>query len=122
MFLLNSRLDRVTAPRRPPEGDHWGVLLPKLRTEFAEFLSYDLLEHLSILCSSTCVGLGYERVLAISEVFLGSMLTHTIGSPVGSPYCRASAWWRVDFPARRPAPFNLPFRREAVVSRLRNPC
>ncbi len=36
-----------------------GPLLPKLRGQFAEFLSHDSLEHLGILSLPTCVGLRY---------------------------------------------------------------
>ena len=36
-----------------------GLLLPKLRRHFAEFLQRSSLKRLGILCLSTCVGLGY---------------------------------------------------------------
>ena len=36
-----------------------GPLIPKLRGQFAEFLQHHSLKRLSILSSSTCVGLGY---------------------------------------------------------------
>ena len=35
------------------------LLLPKLRSYFAEFLNQSFLARLSILYLSTCVGLGY---------------------------------------------------------------
>ena len=36
-----------------------GLLLPKLRRHFAEFLQRSSLKRLGMLCQSTCVGLGY---------------------------------------------------------------
>jgi hypothetical protein len=36
-----------------------GLLLPKLRRQFAEFLQHRSLKRLGILYLSTCVGLGY---------------------------------------------------------------
>ena len=53
-----------------PAGAH---LLPKLRCPFAEFLNQSSLKRLSILYSSTCVGLEYGRSNHSLEVFLGSM-------------------------------------------------
>jgi hypothetical protein len=67
VFLVNSRLDLVTAA---PSGStsKWlhptgASLLPKLRDDFAEFLNEGYLAHLSILYLSTCVGsrYGHER-------------------------------------------------------------
>ena len=63
MFLVNSRLDLVTAASsgstskwfHPTEAS----LLPKLRDDFAEFLNDGYLAHLSILYLSTCVGSRY---------------------------------------------------------------
>jgi hypothetical protein len=37
----------------------WGLLLPKVRRQFAEFLQYTSLKRLGILYLPTCVGLGY---------------------------------------------------------------
>ena len=48
------------------------VLLPKLRTEFAEFLDQGSLDRLRILYVPTCVGLGYGHLDHSLEVFLGS--------------------------------------------------
>ena len=53
MFLVNSRLSLVTAT---PFG---ALLLPKLRSIFAEFLNNTSPAGLRILSSSTCVGLRY---------------------------------------------------------------
>jgi hypothetical protein len=62
VFLVNSRLDLFTAA---PSGsgrealDPTGALLiPKLRSNFAEFLNEGYLDHLSILYLPTCVGFG----------------------------------------------------------------
>ncbi len=38
---------------------HQGLLLPKLRRQFAEFLQHHSLKRLGMLYQSTCVGLGY---------------------------------------------------------------
>ena len=54
VFLVNSRLDHFSAPYIMQ-----GPLIPKLRGQFAEFLSHDSLEHLGILSLPTCVGLRY---------------------------------------------------------------
>ena len=37
-----------------------GLLLPKLRRYFAEFLQHRSLKRLGMLYQSTCVGLGYD--------------------------------------------------------------
>ena len=39
-----------------------GILLPKLRMQFAEFLQDSSLKRLGILYHSTCVGFGYGLV------------------------------------------------------------
>ncbi len=63
MFLLNSRLGLFTAARLGSGGKRHhllrAVLLPKLRTQFAEFLSEVSLKRLRILSPPTCVGLRY---------------------------------------------------------------
>ena len=38
------------------------LLIPKLRSHFAEFLFHRSLEHLRLLASPTCVGLRYGQV------------------------------------------------------------
>ena len=62
MFLVNSRLNLFTAAlsgstgkRLHPTG---ALLIPKLRSDFAEFLNDGYLDHLSILYLPTCVGFG----------------------------------------------------------------
>ena len=42
-----------------------GLLLPKLRRHFAEFLQHRSLKRLGILYQSTCVGLGYGLMWAL---------------------------------------------------------
>jgi hypothetical protein len=37
----------------------WGLLLPKVRRQFAEFLQETSLKRLGILYQTTCVGFGY---------------------------------------------------------------
>src|SRR3569832_549486 len=58
------------------------LLLPKLRSQFAEFLNEPSLERLWILSSSTCVGLRYGSRGFSLEVFLGSVAStsshHTV--------------------------------------------
>ncbi len=77
MFLVNSRLGHFSAT---PSGSKREVLhpngvplLPKLRGEFAEFLSERSLTRLGILSLSTCVGLRYGQIKVSLEVFLGSV-------------------------------------------------
>jgi hypothetical protein len=76
VFLVNSRLGLVcaTASSSRREADHPTavVLLPKLRTQFAEFLNQGSLDRLRILYVSTCVGLGYGHLDHSLEAFLGS--------------------------------------------------
>ena len=76
MFLVNSRLGLVCATpsssRREVVYPTGVVLLPKLRTQFAEFLNQGSLDRLRILCVSTCVGLGYGHLDHSLEAFLGS--------------------------------------------------
>src|SRR5437667_11644390 len=52
-------------------------LLPKLRGQFAEFLSKRSLERLWIFTSSTCVGLWYGHLANSLEVFPGSVKSET---------------------------------------------
>ncbi len=77
VFLVNSRLGHFSAT---PSGSTREVLhpngvplLPKLRGEFAEFLSERSLTRLGILSLSTCVGLRYGQIRVSLEVFLGSV-------------------------------------------------
>ena len=56
-----------------------GLLLPKLRRQFAEFLQHRSLKRLSILYSSTCVGLGYGQMRAL---FPGTASQHNQSNKV----------------------------------------
>jgi hypothetical protein len=62
VFLVNSRLNLFTAaPSRSTRKGHHdtgALLIPKLRSHFAEFLNEGYLAHLSILYFPTCVGFG----------------------------------------------------------------
>ena len=51
----------------------WGLLLPKLRRYFAEFLQRSSLKRLGMLYLPTCVGLGYGLLL---ELFPGTNSKH----------------------------------------------
>lgn len=87
MFLINSRFSLVSAAITPSTQRRFkdqAPLLPKLRGHFAEFLNHDSLELLSILYSTTCVGLGYGRLEPHVEAFLGTTgslyFDHTVSS------------------------------------------
>ena len=70
MFLINSCLDLVIATLEISKV----LLLPKLRSHFAEFLRESYLAPLSILYLPTCVGLEYRYFLITTvRTFLGSM-------------------------------------------------
>ena len=62
MFLVNSRLDLVTAASSGSRSKSFhpneASLLPKLRDDFAEFLNEGYLDRLGILYPPTCVGFG----------------------------------------------------------------
>ena len=62
MFLVNSRLNLFTAALSSSPGKRLhstgAPLIPMLRGDFAEFLNEGYLDHLGILCLSTCVGFG----------------------------------------------------------------
>ena len=91
MFLVNSRSRHFIAT---PFGSMskslhlpGALLLPKLRSKFAEFLNQSSLKRLRILSSPTCVGLGYGHLNNSLEVFLGSMgLTSYVASEDLTPH------------------------------------
>ena len=80
--MLNSRLGLFTATpfgfRRAAFHLLRAPLLPKLRGQFAEFLSQSFLKRLRILSSPTCVGLRYGHQINSLEAFLGSMGSATL--------------------------------------------
>jgi hypothetical protein len=55
---------------------HPGLLLPKLRRHFAEFLQRSSLKRLGMLYQSTCVGFGYDQY--------GGLFPGTAGRPAQS--------------------------------------
>ena len=77
MFLVNSRLGRffATPSSLPSKLAHLSgaLLLPKLRSHFAEFLNEGYLERLGILYLPTCVGFSTDTGLSGLEAFLGSV-------------------------------------------------
>ena len=75
MFLLNSRLGLLSATMI----QLMALLLPKLRSHFAEFLNEGSLERLGILYLPTCVGFSTDAIRSGYEVFLASV--GSISSP-----------------------------------------
>ena len=74
MFLVNSRLGRFSAApvslSRERDAPTGAPLVPKLRGNFAEFLSKSSLERLWILSSPTCVSLWYGHRWDLLGAFL----------------------------------------------------
>ena len=75
MFLVNSRMGQFTATLSSSTGKPLHStrvpLLPKLRGDFAEFLSESCLAHLSIFYQPTCGGLRYGYlIISIAKIFL----------------------------------------------------
>ena len=87
MFLVNSQRDLFTAASFSSEREvlhlTLALLLPKLRSQFAEFLNQGYLKRLRILSSPTCVGFGYGYPRPSLEVFLGGMGSISYLSPAG---------------------------------------
>ncbi len=66
-----------------------GCLLPKLRQQFAEFLSNGYLDHLRLLTPPTCVGLRYgPRGLSAEQAFLGTYFSSQANRFNASPVCK----------------------------------
>ena len=79
--MVNSRLGLFTATlsRSTSKSLHATrvPLLPKLRGDFAEFLSESCLAHLSIFYQPTCGGLRYGyRIISIAKIFLAVWSQH----------------------------------------------
>ena len=68
MFLVNSRLDLFTAAL------YRALFLPKVQSQFAEFLRESYLAPLSLFNPRTCVGLRYRHYfIKVDELFLEKM-------------------------------------------------
>ena len=94
MVLISSRLglDPAAAPRSTRQGLHAyaAPLLPKVRGQFAEFLSEGSLVHLSLLNQPTWVGLRYGQVPICLEAFRASGGSIPSGAQLPGPLLLAS--------------------------------
>ena len=92
MVLISSRLglDPAAAPCSTSKWFHTyaAPLLPKVRGQFAEFLSEGSLVHLSFLNQPTCVGLRYGQFHFSLAVFRASV--DSIRSAIGCPLASCS--------------------------------
>ncbi len=109
--MVNSRLGLITAtpssflqPRRVDSPGR-ALLLPKLRSYFAEFLNESYLERLRILSPPTCVGFSTVTSRTRIEAFLDS--TASTSSPTKwaphnpSEYVAAGFSWRPSYRFKR---------------------
>ena len=90
MFLVNSRLGLVSATFSAFEvnsNTRPVPLSPKLRGYFAEFLHHDYLDRLGILYLSTCVGLGYGRLISRSRSFSRQTRINLTSTKVNDTSC-----------------------------------
>jgi hypothetical protein len=94
VVLISSRLglDPAAAPCFLREGVHTyaAPLLPKVRGQFAEFLSEGSLVHLSLLDQPTCVGLRYGQTHIFLAAFLASLGSIRLGKLLPVPLLLAS--------------------------------
>ena len=100
--MLNSRLGLFAATRLGSTGKPLhllrAVLLPKLRTQFAEFLSVVSLTRLRMLSSPTCVGLGYGWLV---DLLRGFSRQHGVNRFAGNfPSSSGLGVDRADLPTR----------------------
>ena len=79
------------------------LLLPKLRSHYAEFLNHSYLDRLGILYLPTCVGLGYGHQQNSLEVFLESMGSLT---SLNRFVISSQASCATDLPIARPTAFH----------------
>ena len=99
--MVNSRLSRFTAtPSRSTS--KWlhasgALLLPKLRSQFAEFLNEGSPVHLSLLDLATCDGLRYGHSSLWLEAFPGSSGATHLASLIGPPDRHRSVQQRPGF-------------------------
>ena len=127
MFLLNSRYPLACAPQMLAH--HEGLLLPKVRRQFAEFLQHPSLKRLGILYLPTCVGFGYGLYGgAISEPLRSRsnpIRTDNLRDPSHTSRCRNINLLPIDYPfglvlgADSPARISLAqeplgFRRQGI--------
>jgi hypothetical protein len=82
VFLVNSSLAHFSAASRGFNTPTQALLLPKLRSKFAEFLHESYLEPLRLLASHTSVSLWYGHHWATRDAFLVSLaVTASVVSP-----------------------------------------
>ena len=98
MFLVNSRMGLFTATlsRSTSKSLHATrvPLLPKLRGDFAEFLSESCLAHLSILYQPTCGGLRYGYpIISRAKFFLAIWSQHLRFRRTSSSRLTLTRWW-----------------------------
>ena len=98
MFLVNSRLGLFTATlsRSTSKSLHATrvPLLPKLRGDFAEFLSESCLAHLSIFYQPTCGGLRYGYPISSrAKFFLAIWNQHLQVRRLSSSRLTLTRWW-----------------------------
>ena len=98
MFLVNSRLGLFTATLSRSTSKSLHVtrvpLLPKLRGDFAEFLSESCLALLSILYQPTCGGLRYGLILfSIAKFFLAIWSQHLRIRRSSTSRLTLTSWW-----------------------------
>ena len=98
MFLVNSRLGLFTATLSSSTGKPLHStrvpLLPKLRGDFAEFLSEICLAHLSIFYQPTFGGLWYGyRIISIAKIFLAVWIQQLQVLGLSSSRLSLTNWW-----------------------------
>ena len=98
MFLVNSRLGLFTATlsRSTSKSLHATrvPLLPKLRGDFAEFLSESCLALLSIFYLPTCGGLRYGLILfSNAKIFLAIWIQHLQVRRLSTSRLTLTMWW-----------------------------
>ena len=83
----------------------WGLLLPKVRRQFAEFLQHPSLKRLGILYLPTCVGFGYGLYGGAISWNLFAALTNPIRKNNFSDPSHTTRYWNInqfpiDYPLR----------------------
>ena len=112
MFLLNSRLGHFSAPaslQGPFSRSYRAILPSSLATDHSSTFGFSPRPPVSVS--------GTGRRGHTLEVFLGSMLTTSLRSPVGPRYCHARDR-QADLPARLPYPLQraIPSARGSFTS------